>query len=101
MRGPGDQVLDTVMEEGAVTLFKYLSWGTVGLIALLAVWIVYLNRDSEVVSVNGRSALVVGAVGVLFTLLFSLKAEPITVSPFPAVFVFHRQTRQPRALRWP
>lgn len=78
-----------------MTLFKWLSWGAFGLIVILAGWIAYLNRDSEAVRVNGRSAVIVGAAGVLITLLLSLKAEHVTVPPFPAAFVFHRQTRQP------
>ncbi len=76
-------------------LFRYLSVAALILILTLAVWIAWLNRTSDAVRINAWSAFIIGAAGVLVTLLVSLKTEEVIVQPFPAAFVFDRHTRQP------
>src|SRR5712692_5646049 len=58
-----------------VVALKATLWILVLGIALLTAWLCWVNRASEKVAVNVPSAAVLGAVGVLATLLFSLQTS--------------------------
>jgi hypothetical protein len=65
------------------------------LLVVAAVWLFWLNRGSETLRSNGITALVVGIVGLLATLWFSLKPPEDRHHRFPVVFVLDKVSRLP------
>jgi hypothetical protein len=64
-------------------------------LSVVAVWLTYLNRSSDVLRSNGVTALGVGVAGILGTLWFSLKAPEERHHRFPVVFVLDTVSRLP------
>ncbi len=69
----------------------------VGFVSLLAVavWLAYQNRSSDTLRSNGATALMVGGVGLLATLWFSLKPPEARRHRFTVTFVVDTDTRLP------
>lgn len=69
-------------------------WILAGAVLLIAVGLIVLNRASEKVTANVPPAVLIAVIGVLTTILFSLKPETQR-SEFPVEFVVDPATKQP------
>src|SRR5207249_2371242 len=69
-------------------------WLFIIVFGLPTVYVAWLNRGSEKVATNLPTALAVGVVGALITLLLSLQPEERSTS-FPVEYVIDTQTRLP------
>jgi hypothetical protein len=76
------------------TFITYFKWAVSLFVVVIAAWLVFLNRDSEKVMQTFLSALAIGTVGVLITILFSLKEEMRELE-FPTLFTYERASLMP------